>query len=393
MAEKKKPDRVNATVQASLDLHNLRALDPTLDALAREIQDTAAAAKVFPDLNLPTPVLVTGSSGYLGRTLVLALRNHGITTVGIDLKASDTTDFVGSVVDYQVLAKAAEGCRAVFHTAALHAPHAPTHSEEQFWAVNVAGTTNVLKIATLNRMDAMVHTSTTSLMITQAVKDAEAAKKVVMLDEACTGWEGEPRNKYGRSKLEAERRCCHHAAITGLPVVILRTSRFFPEDVIPEAEAADKKQPVSAGAASEAKYVSATEAEKKAASTANLKANELLGRRVALSDLVDGHFRAMSRASEPSVRNNIFTLSSPSPFLQSDTYRLESNPLGLISERFPAAAALYEKVGWVLPDAGLIRVYHSCKAVKALGWQVRWNFARLLEGLEKEDADAVLGRY
>ena len=59
------------------------------------------------------------------------------------------------------------------------------------------------------------------------------------------------------------------AAAAGLPCVIVRIARCFPEDALP-----DSVTPAAA-----------------ALSTANLKANELLGRRVALVDVVTGHLK------------------------------------------------------------------------------------------------------
>ena len=43
-----------------------------------------------------------------------------------------------------------------------------------------------------------------------------------------------PRNKYGRSKLDGERRCAA-AAAAGLPCVVVRVARCFPEDVLPDS--------------------------------------------------------------------------------------------------------------------------------------------------------------
>ena len=44
------------------------------------------------------------------------------------------------------------------------------------------------------------------------------------------------------------------------------------------------------------------------------KANELLGRRVALVDVVTAHLLALARAAEPSVRGCVFTICAPFPF-------------------------------------------------------------------------------
>ena len=74
-----------------------------------------------------------------------------------------------------------------------------------------------------------------------------------------------PRNKYGRTKREAERLCIEAAMKGTKNVVILRAPRFFCEDTIESNEL----------------------------SLPNIMINELLGRRAALCDLITAHLKAM----------------------------------------------------------------------------------------------------
>ena len=71
----------------------------------------------------------------------------------------------------------------------------------------------------------------------------------------------EPRNIYGVTKLAAEGLCRLYHLEHGLPVVILRTARFFPE--------ADDTHGDIDGA--------------------NLKANEFLFRRLSVEDCAEAH--------------------------------------------------------------------------------------------------------
>ena len=48
-------------------------------------------------------VLVTGSAGHLGETLMRLLRKRGEPALGLDLKPSPFTDFVGSIRDRGVV--------------------------------------------------------------------------------------------------------------------------------------------------------------------------------------------------------------------------------------------------------------------------------------------------
>eukprot|EP01050_Picozoa_sp_SAG11_P002054 SAG11_NODE_99_length_16913_cov_41.552813_14_plen_269_part_00 len=268
----------------------------------------------------------------------------------------------------------------------MHAPHAAHHHESEFIATNITGTQNILDAAGSARADgiAVIHTSTTSLTITKRVKSLERAGEIVWLDEtaqppvAASDTDDPvdaPRNKYGRTKLEGERRCVA-AAKAGLPCVIVRISRCFPEDVIPES--------VTAEAA--------------ALSTANLKANELLGRRVALVDIITGHLRALTRARAKPVQGKVVTLSAPFPFARADTPTTTTAFADFLLQRRPGLSDLYASLGWSLPtDFG--RVYDSSRAMELLEWQPLVDFEKLVEALQgSEDhviglEDARLGRY
>ena len=80
-----------------------------------------------------------------------------------------------------------------------------------------------------------------------------------------------PRNIYGVTKTTAEDLCALIHADHGLPVVILRTSRFFPEP--DDVDAVRSAYP-----------------------DANIKANESLYRRADIQDVVDAHLLALDRA-------------------------------------------------------------------------------------------------
>ena len=235
------------------DLHSLRAADPHLDALSSRIQlaaAAAAAASLRHDDAVTAAlsgrrILVTGSAGYIGAALCLALGRLGAEAVGLDVAAGrhGTVNIKADVADAEAVRAAAEGCHGVLHVAARHAPHATHYHADEFVATNVTGTQNVLDAAAAAGGIPVVYTSTTSLTITNRVKSAEAAGALVWLDETAqppaaplpaTGADDAPRNKYGRSKLEGERRCAA-AAAAGLPCVIVRVARCFPEDVLPDS--------------------------------------------------------------------------------------------------------------------------------------------------------------
>ncbi len=171
------------------DLHSLRARDAALDSLCADIQLSAAtqAATTFGasadmaglrSMLCEKPALVTGSAGYLGCALVLTLRALDVAVKGIDVVPGTTVDMVVDVADSEEVRRCGAACGAVFHCAALHAPHATSWPAREFTATNVLGTENVLALGLPT-----VHTSTTSLTITRRVKAREAAGELVWLGE------------------------------------------------------------------------------------------------------------------------------------------------------------------------------------------------------------------
>ena len=69
-------------------------------------------------------ILLTGSSGWLGRFLAPRLRDAGHSVVGLDVAAGADTDLIGSVADRPLVDRifADQGIEAVIHAGALHKP-------------------------------------------------------------------------------------------------------------------------------------------------------------------------------------------------------------------------------------------------------------------------------
>jgi hypothetical protein len=161
------------------------------------------------------------------------LRARGRSARGIDLKASPFTDATGSIADRGFVRAAITGASVVLHTATLHKPHVGTHAQQEFVDTNVSGTLALLEAATAGGVEAFVFTSTTSAF-GSALTPAPGAP-ATWITEAVTPV---PRNIYGTTKLAAEALAELAHRRDRLPVVILRTGRFFPEgDDDPEVRA------------------------------------------------------------------------------------------------------------------------------------------------------------
>lgn len=293
-------------------------------------------------------VLLTGSSGWLGRFLAPRLRAAGHAVTGLDVAPGRDTDIVGSVADRATVDRAfAEGVEAVIHGGALHKPDIARYPAQAFIDVNVTGTLNLLEAAKAAGHDRFVFTSTTSLMITQHIRD-EAGDAAIWLDEESGPLA--PRNIYGVTKLAAEGLCRLYAREHGLAAVVLRTARFFPED--------DDTHTSPSGE--------------------NLKAIEFLNRRLTAEDAADAHVAALDRA--PDLGFDTFIVSAPTPFDRSEAAELKRDAAAVIARHFPEAPALFAERGWTLP-ASLGRVYDSSHAERRLGFRCRTGFAQVLAAL------------
>jgi nucleoside-diphosphate-sugar epimerase len=292
-------------------------------------------------------VLLTGSSGWLGRFLAPRLRQSGHHVIGLDIVAGEATDVVGSLADRVVVERvfADYGIEAVIHAGALHKPDIARFSPQAFVDVNVSGTLNLLQAAVAAHHDRFIFTSTTSLMISQAIREGEG-HAAVWLDERAGPLE--PRNIYGVTKLAAEGLCRIYSREHGLNCAVLRTSRFFPEEDDTER---------------------GLEGE-------NLKANEFLHRRLTVEDAADAHLAALDRAKG----FEIFIVSAPPPFAPSEAEALKSDAESVIARHFPDAAALYARRNWRLPQS-IGRIYDPAKAERLLGFRTGTDFATVLDAL------------
>ena len=295
-------------------------------------------------------VLVTGSAGHLGEAIVRRLRAEGRPARGIDIKASPFTDDVGSIADEAFVGDAMAGCTAVIHSATLHKPHVATHSKRQFVDTNVAGTVALLEAAVAHGVGAFVFTSTTSAF--GAALSPAPGEPAAWIDESVVPI---PKNIYGATKIAAEGMCELVARTDRLPVIVLRTSRFFPED--------------DDNATVRSEY-----------GTANMQANELLYRRADIEDIVEAHLLAVERA--PELRFGRYIVSSTTPFVRSDTPALRADAAAVVRRLFPDVDALYAGQGWKLLPS-LDRVYDSGLATRHLNWRPKRDFAFVLDCLRR----------
>jgi UDP-glucose 4-epimerase len=292
--------------------------------------------------------LVTGSAGHLGEALMRTFRASGQEALGMDLKASPFTDAVGSITDRGFVADCMAGCQAVLHTATLHKPHVATHTRAQFVDTNVSGTLNLLEEALTAGISRFIFTSTTSTFGSALVPPPGEPAAWITEDVVPI-----PKNIYGVTKVAAENLCELFHRVWGLPCMILRTSRFFPEE--------DDSAQTRAGYAD-----------------ANAKTNEFLFRRVDVADVVSSHLLALERAT--TLGFGRYIISASSPFLQGDLAELRRDAPAVVRRLYPEMDAVYGRLGWrMFPSVD--RVYVNARAQRDLGWEPRHDFASVLARL------------
>ena len=159
-------------------------------------------------------VLLTGSSGWLGRFLAPRLRAAGHLAIGLDVAPGADTHVVGSVAERAVVERtfSNHGIEAVVHAGALHKPDIARYPGSAFIEVNVTGTLNLLETAAAAGHGRFVFTSTTSLMVSQEIHQGTGSI-AIWLDESLGPLA--PRNIYGVTKLAAEGLCRSISSSTG----------------------------------------------------------------------------------------------------------------------------------------------------------------------------------
>lgn len=199
-------------------------------------------------------VLVTGASGFLGGHVAELLSARGDSVRALVRATSNRTHlqklanvelFQGSVEELDRVRAAADGVDAVVHCAGI----VKARSTDEFFAVNVGGTSNLVEATRRRGVKRFVHVSSL-----EACGPSSDGSPVPHTQES-------PVTAYGRSKLAAEKVVL--AAKEDVPVVILRPGAIYgPRDAeILEAFRAIKRGllPLVAGGGAMGVWIYATD--------------------------------------------------------------------------------------------------------------------------------------
>ena len=158
-------------------------------------------------------ILVTGGAGFLGITLVRELVQEGYRPRVMDIhdlndvELEGSTEFIkGDVRDAETVARACRDVDTVFHLAAAVLP---IRGKKNYTSTNAGGVRNVLESASENRVNQVVHISTSAIFgIPTQLPVTESS-------------EFKPMGYYGNAKFQGEQEIKRYQE-KGLRVCILR---------------------------------------------------------------------------------------------------------------------------------------------------------------------------
>jgi nucleoside-diphosphate-sugar epimerase len=180
-------------------------------------------------------ILITGATGFIGRSLCLDLAKKGYTVMALCRNLNhpylithrNINPVKGDILDMESLAKAMAGCRQVYHTAALAKMWC--RDKNDYYNINVTGTRNVLELACELAVSKVVYTSTCGVWgptIKHPMSENDPRIDGFAID-------------YERTKYLAEIEARTYSA-KGLNVVTVNPSRVYGEGPITDSNTVGK---------------------------------------------------------------------------------------------------------------------------------------------------------
>jgi len=157
-------------------------------------------------------IVITGSSGYLGRHSTARALDLGHDVVGIDMKALGISherfdERLIDIADTDAVSRAMEGVGAVFHLAAALAQF--VRDESRMRRTNVDGTTAVLSAAESSGVKKLIYLSSVEVY---GIDVPTPCPETAPLRPVC---------QYGREKVECEEMCREYGG-RGMDVTVFR---------------------------------------------------------------------------------------------------------------------------------------------------------------------------
>jgi UDP-glucose 4-epimerase len=286
-------------------------------------------------------VLVTGSSGTLGKAIAPLLAAAGHEAVLVDVHSPPVPDerFVAADVrDSGQLRRLMHRIDYVIHTAAIHGIHLRDHSAQDFFALNLAGTFNVWEAAREAGVRGVVFSSTMGVYGASRHAPTDDAVVRVSEDLPC-----QPTDIYAYTKVAGEEMCRYYGRQYGIPSIALRFGMFVPEPFF--------------------RY-----------------GIRLLYGGVDTDDVARAALVSLDALVERRLEWGAFNVHSLLPFTEADGPALRRDPLPVLDHYYPGSAAL-------LRDRGVERLqpidswFPVGRVAERLGFRPECNFEQWLDDL------------
>lgn len=165
-------------------------------------------------------IVVTGSSGLIGRLLMDAWRDsRKYEVVGVGRSEGPYVDVVADVTDLDALANAFQGADAVVHLAATSAVES---SWDAVLSSNLIGTRNVFEAARLAGVDQVIYASSNHAVGTYELENVPELWDLGYLRQWDHTAEIRPDSYYGVSKVYGEAMARYYVDHHGMRAVCLR---------------------------------------------------------------------------------------------------------------------------------------------------------------------------
>lgn len=277
-------------------------------------------------------ILLTGGTGLLGREC--ARRFHDDFEI-VHFSRKDPGDgnpwIAGDVCDRAALTSACESVNFIVHAAALHSASWKAAGDDKAFEVNVTGTKNVLEAALATGVRRVIFTSSI-----WAAGHGPDSPELPHTEENDTP----PAERYGMTKMLAERLCAYYAARHGLGVLVLRPG------YISNPGSHNARDPI------------------------------FLFGGVNAADVADAHVLAL-RAPE-SLRHDTFIITADSPLALVSKAEYRTDPQAVLRRTVPGIGPLLDN-GEISPDALPEWYAHGwysiARARRILGFAPKCNFS------------------
>ncbi|MGE0681507.1 MAG: NAD-dependent epimerase/dehydratase family protein [Candidatus Binatia bacterium] len=175
-------------------------------------------------MTYPSSILITGASGFLGGHLTRMLIERGVRPRvlmrsdrrTVEFPLSQVELYTGDLRDANAIAKSVAGVDVVYHCAALVKS---SGRKEDFFAINVQGTENLLNAAYQSGVKRFVHVSSVAVY-------GPGQKTIIREDEE---YDPSPQQRgyYTWSKIEADRLAVRFSREHNFPVTVLRPGIIY----------------------------------------------------------------------------------------------------------------------------------------------------------------------